>query len=171
MSEQAALSLLLWAILQWGRGWKRGEGRGGYCTTLSQGDPPHRGLPKLAQPSVCCPLPCPQLPRGSVPTGGCSGPPTPQSPPRSPGHLLSLSSPHSSPRQMLQLFSLFRLQQKPLQAHKGEEQKRGLGLNKSHLPGARAPPCNRGAAPQAAPLRRAHCPAAKKILGTLISRR
>lgn len=30
---------------------------------------------------VCCPLPCPQLPRGSMPTGGCSGPPTPQSPP------------------------------------------------------------------------------------------
>lgn len=98
---------------------------------------------------------------GPCPPGDARDPP-PRSPLRSPGHLLSLSSPRSSPRQMLQLFSLFRLQQKPLQAHKGEEQKRGPGLNKSHLPGARAPPCNRGAAPQAAPLRRAHCPAAKK---------
>lgn len=40
---------------------------------------------------------------------------------------------------MQQPFSLFRRQQKPLEAHKGEEQKRGRGLNKSHLPGARAP--------------------------------
>lgn len=82
MSERAALSLLLRAILQWGRGWKRGEGRGGYCTTLSQGDPPHRGLPKLAQPSVprVLPAPLPAAPTGVHAHRGMLGTPHPAVP-------------------------------------------------------------------------------------------
>lgn len=148
LPERVALSLLPWEILQRGRGWKQGESRGSYCTALSQAEPRCRGLARLptrvAQPPrpVRWQLPCPRLPEGSMATGGCWGRCCPTAP-LSPGHLPSISSPHFSLRQMQQLFSLFRLQQKPLQAHKGEEQKRGPGLNKSHLPGARAPRATR----------------------------
>lgn len=165
MLEHAALSLLLGVILQRGRGWKRGEGRGSCCTRR-----PTAPVGCTTLHARVLPGPLPTAPRGVHAHRGMLRTPHPTTT-LSPGHLLSISSPHSPLRQMQQLFSLFRLQQKPLQAHKGEEQKRSLGLNKSHLPEARVPHTIGVLPPRPALLCRTHFPAAKILLGTLISRR
>lgn len=165
MSEWADPSLLLQAMLQWGGGWKRGKGRGGCCTTVTQGAPVHQGL---RHHNHCTTLRVPCAPTGvsAAPHGGPCPPEDAQDPPAhipspNPGHLLSVSSACNR----CSSYSAFSGCNKSLSLHtKAKSRREAWASIRATCQGPMSPVCNQGAAPQPAPLCRAHVPAAKVFL-------